>query len=39
MVAMPTVIVTANPRTGPEPNTNSMTCARNAVALKSKIVE
>ena len=37
-VAMPTVIVTAKPRTGPEPKTNSMTCARKAVALLSKIV-
>ena len=37
-VAMPTVIVTANPRTGPEPKTNSMTCARNAATLESKIV-
>jgi len=37
-VAMPTVIVTANPRTGPEPNTNSMTWARNAATLESKIV-
>ena len=38
LVAMPTVIVTANPRTGPEPKMNSMTCARNAVAFESKIV-
>ena len=37
-VAPPTVIVTANPRTGPEPNTNSMTWARNAATLESKIV-
>ena len=38
VVTMPTVIVTAKPRTGPEPNTNSITCARNAVALLSMIV-
>ena len=35
---MPTVIVTAKPRTGPLPNANSITCARNAVALESKMV-
>ena len=37
-VAMPTVIVTAKPRTGPEPKTNSMTWARKAVALLSMMV-
>src|SRR5580704_651225 len=37
-VAIPTVIVTAKPRTGPEPNTNSITWARKAVALLSKMV-
>ena len=38
VVTMPTVMVTAKPRTGPEPKTNSITCARNAVALLSMIV-
>src|SRR5579859_2368079 len=37
-VAMPTVMVTAKPFTGPEPKTNSITWARKAVALESKIV-
>ena len=38
VVTMPTVIVTAKPRTGPVPNTNSITCARRAVALLSMMV-
>src|ERR1700722_661139 len=37
-VAIPTVMVTEKPRTRPEPNTNSITCARKAVALLSNIV-
>ena len=35
VVAMPIVIVTANPRTGPEPNANNMTCDRKFAALES----
>src|SRR5271163_4234157 len=38
LVTMPTVMVTAKPRTGPVPNTNSMTWARKAVALLSMMV-
>ena len=37
-VAMPSVIVTAKPRTGPAPKKNSMTWARKAVALLSMMV-
>ena len=39
VVTMPTVMVTAKPRTGPLPKMNSITCARNAVALLSMMVE
>ena len=38
VVTMPTVMVTAKPRTGPEPNTKSITWARKAVALLSIMV-
>src|ERR1700676_770547 len=37
-VAIPIVMVTANPLTGPDPNANSITCDRNVAALESKIV-
>ena len=38
VVTIPIVIVSAKPRTGPVPNTNSITWARKAVMLLSKIV-